>query len=338
MERQRRCRRASEGFTLVELPALSKRKCSAFTLVELLVVIAIIGILIALLFPAVQAARAAARRTQCTNNLRQVGLGMLNHVNVFRRYPLAQKYIFSGGDISWSCFFLPYIEENAIYERLDLKKAPTTAPNYIGDGTGPTEQTISVYLCPEDSPHQDARDDRGRLTVPDTHGWGKGMGCIDYMGVMGPRSGITNPTTGNDYLRNAGVIIGNRTLNAGEKRVNVVGVKPAQITDGTTHTYCVIETAGRGHSKDSSGVKASSSWAIGSNADTIDDRILPINRFPAPKRFEDDSFYSNHPGGAHALLCDNSVHFFRETTEVNVLVWMASRAGGEFVADSAWRN
>ena len=320
-----------------------RRRSRGFTIVELLVVIAIVGLLIALLLPAVQRARAAARRTQCANNLRQIGLGMQHHVTAHGRFPLAQKRLpgISGDDLGWSCYFLPYIEEFAIYDRLDLTKHPTEVPNYIGDGTSPTEQVVPVYVCPEFSPAQEARGEDGRLSRPDDDGECKGMGCIDYMAVMGPRSGIVSEASGAPYGHNAGVMLG-RTVNAGE-HVPKVGVAPRQITDGLSRTYCVVESAGRGLSKTGSDWLASGTWALGRSADTIDDgngspRRMPINRHLAPKRFEYDSWYSNHVGGAHALFCDNSVHFFLETTEIRVLIALASRAGEENIPTSAWRD
>jgi prepilin-type N-terminal cleavage/methylation domain-containing protein/prepilin-type processing-associated H-X9-DG protein len=117
------------GFTLVELPAVSKRIHAAFTLVELLVVIAIIGILVALLLPAIQAAREASRRTQCKNQLRQMGLALLNHVDSRKVFPTGgsgfhpdvANYVQGGKPLgpdkqgmSWCYQILPYLEEGAI--------------------------------------------------------------------------------------------------------------------------------------------------------------------------------------------------------------------------------
>ncbi|HTN75701.1 MAG TPA: DUF1559 domain-containing protein, partial [Pirellulaceae bacterium] len=100
-------------------PAITGRRSRAFTLVELLVVIAIIGVLVALLLPAVQAAREAARRMQCTNNLKQIGLAILNYENTHKSLPpggLMQK---SGFGHSWWVRILPYVEQNAVYEKFD---------------------------------------------------------------------------------------------------------------------------------------------------------------------------------------------------------------------------
>ncbi len=109
----------------VELPALSTRKRSAFTLVELLVVIAIIGILVALLLPAIQAAREAARRTQCINGLKQVGLAAHNYMLTKKDVlpgGLYQENKAPGGNQGETLFvhLLPYLEEQAVYDRWDF--------------------------------------------------------------------------------------------------------------------------------------------------------------------------------------------------------------------------
>src|SRR3989304_6136809 len=97
-----------------------------FTLVELLVVIAIIGILIALLLPAVQAAREAARRLQCSNNLKQVGLALLNYESSNRVFPFGGLGTQGGGfGHSWWVRILPFIEQNAVYEKFDQKSVDT---------------------------------------------------------------------------------------------------------------------------------------------------------------------------------------------------------------------
>jgi len=110
-------------------PSLARRR-PGFTLVELLVVIAIIGILVGLLLPAIQAAREAARRTQCVNNLKQLGLGMHNHHDTYKRFPRNFKQVGANAweAISASCWILPYIEEKNLYDQAQSK---LTDWNYV---------------------------------------------------------------------------------------------------------------------------------------------------------------------------------------------------------------
>src|ERR1700749_1901108 len=106
-------------FTLVGLPVVSKQKRAAFTLVELLVVIAIIGILVALLLPAIQAAREAARRAQCQNHIKNISLAALNFESAKKRFP--KGFVSQPTDIeawAWTTFILPYLEEQAIYDQM----------------------------------------------------------------------------------------------------------------------------------------------------------------------------------------------------------------------------
>src|SRR5688500_16941691 len=105
---------------------------AGFTLVELLVVIAIIGILLALLIPAVQAARESSRKTQCANNLRQIGIGLQNYESTHKRWPAGKKWSGPPSDPNsfaqaWCNFLLEYIEEDAIHNSIDFKK-PFTDP------------------------------------------------------------------------------------------------------------------------------------------------------------------------------------------------------------------
>jgi prepilin-type N-terminal cleavage/methylation domain-containing protein/prepilin-type processing-associated H-X9-DG protein len=149
------------AFTLVELRVVS-RKRAAFTLVELLVAIAIIGILVALLLPAIQQARESARRMQCANNLKQLALATHGYVDVHGKLPpsgiveaktltnsLGQQYpVFdqrSGKMFSWAVLLLPFVEENNLYNLFDQSRTVLEQPN------NPQQHSVPMYLCPSDS-------------------------------------------------------------------------------------------------------------------------------------------------------------------------------------------
>ncbi len=132
-------------------PARCRRR--AFTLVELLVVIAIIGILIALLLPAVQAAREAARRSQCTNNLKQMALAFHNYVDTHKKFPAYQYPVV--GTNAWQghsalTMILPYVEQSAVYDQIDWRQAWDGANN-----NNSRRAKISAFICPTDGPYVD---------------------------------------------------------------------------------------------------------------------------------------------------------------------------------------
>jgi prepilin-type N-terminal cleavage/methylation domain-containing protein len=140
---------------------MRNRRRWAFTLIELLVVIAIIGILIAMLLPAVQSARSAARRAACKNNLKQIGLSLLNYHDAYKRFPASSKWDTSKPDIldvqggnyyygakvgeNWCIDILPYMEHMSLYRQFNLSKPISNAANAAARGTVVTE-----FLCPED--------------------------------------------------------------------------------------------------------------------------------------------------------------------------------------------
>jgi prepilin-type N-terminal cleavage/methylation domain-containing protein len=141
--------------------SLSHRRRRAFTLVELLVVIAIIGVLVALLLPAVQAAREAARRTSCLNNLKQWGLAVMNHEDTHKKFPYGNK-----ADVldsyTWWHVSLPYIEQTPLYDRFGNIHGPITQtgdwPGSQGFGTAANliqarTTLLKIHLCPSDRPH-----------------------------------------------------------------------------------------------------------------------------------------------------------------------------------------
>ena len=139
------------------LPASRFRGCSAFTLVELLVVIAIIGILVSLLLPAVQAAREAARRCNCANNVTQLGLAIHNHEFHMEHFPAGVtnpdgpiRSVEEGSHISWIVRILPYMEQQGLYDAID-KRLPIWAQTLPGSTELIRSQQTPTLRCPSDA-------------------------------------------------------------------------------------------------------------------------------------------------------------------------------------------
>jgi prepilin-type N-terminal cleavage/methylation domain-containing protein len=246
------------GFTLVELPAVSGRKCAAFTLVELLVVIAIIGILVALLLPAIQAAREAARRSECLNNLKQVGLACHMFESSKKVFPTAggvvnqyfspaelSKPIYGYENASWMYQILPYIEEKALY---DLRRGDG-ATNAGFTKTGLCEARVKVFNCPSRS---------GRFVINGTTIYNVG----DYAGVManwndpnwpgfawettkGPNVSGADPQATEQNRVWTGILVKGGQVQTGSPpqvwKFPKVGFK--NIEDGASHTILVAEKA-----------------------------------------------------------------------------------------------
>ena len=182
-------------------------KPRGFTLVELLVVIAIIGILIGMLLPAVQSVREAARRTQCANNLRQIGLALHSHHSALQEFPIGTVEWRAGSDtnqrqLAWSAYLLPHLEQQNVSDQLDLTQAFDAVDNQLAAAT-----VLSVYLCPSTIRETDQPEGRG--------------GC-DYGGIFGERiSSPNNPPKGTMLIDQA--------------------VSICDITDGTSNTLVVSE-------------------------------------------------------------------------------------------------
>jgi prepilin-type N-terminal cleavage/methylation domain-containing protein len=184
-------------------PSLNNR---GFTLVELLVVVALIGVMLALLLPAIQSSRAAARKTTCANNLRQIGVALTAYHTARKQYPMGcVEWRPTGGNerqLAWSALLLPFLDEQATYDRLDLAQAFDSAANSTAAAT-----VIPVFLCPSST--------RPSPLV-------LGRGACDYGGIYGER--ITSP---NQPPKGAMLIDA------------VVTVR--QIRDGTAKTLIVAE-------------------------------------------------------------------------------------------------
>lgn len=303
---------------------------SGFTLVELLVVLAIIGVLTALLLPAVQAARESARRAECQNNLKQLSIGLSSFESAHQKFPAGQRWSQPRSEpgsyaIAWSATLLPQIEQEAIADLIDFD-FPLTDPRNLPA----TSQIIDLYLCPSTSNFESHRSEAGFLInlggVP-----GEGMACLDYLGISGPDKDSKHPTTKEVYGRQRGILIGTKGFPNSDQRTDPPPIRAKHVTDGLSHTTWLTECAGRGADEKQGRIDAlHGAWASGNNVTHID---KGINDVKLPQAWHNERIRSDHPGGAQFAMCDGAVHFLTDSTEEKVIRSLCSRNGEEILPE-----
>lgn len=301
----------------MRIAAPGARLRTAFTLVELLVVIAIIGVLVALLLPAVQAAREAARRSSCSNNLKQIGVGLHNYHDSLSSLPTG--YMDSGTDLQeswgWSTLLLPYIEQAPLHQTLGVDKG-TFYSQLVANPTvvvAAVKTPLKVFQCPSDSsPNGDlVHNNRnfngglgftaaGQTAVPGTL-----VSRSNYPGVSGHRD-VAGATP------NTGLFFGNSRITF------------ADILDGTSNTFAVGERdtlrcrSGTwvGTRRPTGGGTAGMNLLVGHSQVKLNQADPPI-AWNVDRLGCGEGFSSFHPGGAQFVLADGSVRFVPNTINFN---------------------
>jgi prepilin-type N-terminal cleavage/methylation domain-containing protein len=314
-----------------------QRHSRGFTLVELLVVIAIIGILVALLLPAIQAAREAARRTQCTNNMKQLGIAFHNYHDTHKTLPPGSISVFvrdgqwaggatSGSDATlWSAYILPFAEQAVLYDQI---VGMGWSINWDDDGDNETllETRLPMYQCPS-APEaaQVFNNNNVDSRVPGNYG----AVVSGYVGYN--QSGWTNQhlddgarvgDTQDDYRHDGPIHLRNGARSM------------ASIIDGTSNTVMVGER-NRPPDKAMDG-KIFNYFYIGSPncADRVSEYCgstgIELNSLDRGERAY-AGFRSMHPGGVLFVLCDGSTRFISENVARDVLSGIGTRANSEAV-------
>jgi len=320
-----------------------------FTLIELLVVIAIIAILVALLLPAVQQAREAARRTQCKSNLKQIGLALHNYHDVFGSFPIGANFARGGAaspgfGTSWWVAILPYIDQAALSNGLSTEG---NHPGSIANSNGGTNTgyavnaplvngiQFSIMLCPS-SPVPALRN----------AGYDHMITCPHYSGISGAAGDANfSNASGQEWTGYQSGIASN-----GGILTLVKAIKVRDITDGASNTIAVGEQSDFGTT--ATGIKTPinnhQGFMCGTNQITTPNtqrsfNITTIRYAPNSTNIAltgvsnnegiNNGVFSAHVGGVHILLADGAVRFLSENTELTTVKRLASRNDGQTVGE-----
>jgi len=316
---------------------------SGFTLVELLVVIAVIGALVALLLPAVQAARGAARRASCGNNLKQIGLALHAHHDTHGQLPSGRgaptPKVFSP-----HAYLLPFLEAENLHRLIDLNAPPTTfnvPPATVYDGTPnlPAATTVAkIFLCPADGvvgrvPGSDFAGTNYAASVGSGVDAGS-LGTADGVFYLGSTVRFADITDGSSHT----VAFSERPIGSGSAASAPGPADPLrmvrEIAPSITPTPSNCEPSASGNWNQERGAK----WILGNYGNTLYNHALPPNArvcdcMNSTQQKGQLAARSYHPGGVQTVRCDGSVQFASNSIDAAAWKGLASRSGGEIVAD-----
>ncbi|PQO45300.1 DUF1559 domain-containing protein [Blastopirellula marina] len=340
--------------TLARAVPLSSRR--AFTLVELLVVIAIIGVLVALLLPAVQQAREAARRMQCSNNNKQLGLAFHNYHGTFNSFPFSWNITTDLNGSNWPIQLLPFLEQSALSNQIDSRVPAFNEASSLGFPAAAVDANLAaiktplpMFMCPS-CPEKELHDykvPQGALSsgVPPTDlSWTSARS--DYCAVSGVfKDFATLAYAGASSTSRSGAL--KQTGYGGES----TATRLADITDGTSNTFLIGERVGgsnvyRKRVVDTTltqnlGPTQGGGWGdvlIGEHwvAGTLYDGSYTSDGGPCAincSNLRTHGFMSFHPGGAMFLMCDGSVQFNSSTVAAHTFASRITRANGEVISE-----
>lgn len=316
------------------LLSTTKNPRAGFTLIELLVVITIIGVLIALLLPAVQAAREAARRMQCANNLKQASLGMHNYHDHFGSLPVGAYSCCWG---TWQVAILPFVEEQALYDMYDHGGKSTLDWNrvyYSDRNIKVGQERLSAFTCPSDQ-------SRTTFTIQH-HNYAANYGNTGYLSE-----------DGNDAVQQVGDVAFGGAPFALTACSIAKCIRFADIIDGLSNTLMLAEVIqGVGGDQSNLDLRGYTWWGVGAGFETYlppnasapdimpdgsycqsGDPDLPCDpvTMSSPNRPATLASRSRHAGGVNVGLCDGSVTFISDNITIDVWRALSTTRGGEVI-------
>jgi len=317
---------------------MKARNSRGFTLIELLVVIAIIAVLIALLLPAVQAAREAARRSQCVNNMKQIGLAVMNYESTHQSLPPGKKACCYG---TWTVFIMPFLESNALYNSWNFVGDPNNSATgiftYSGVGnTTVTRTLMSAFTCPSDTPQTPLS---------------SGIRSYNYAFNFGNLGNTQQTTALNGFTFTGAPFSDVMAADKGATTYSATGTRSlAEITDGTSNTMLASEVVQGGTSDLRGFVQWGDAAAyvtyLAPNSTLPDciyrieyckDRVglnppCIVSTTTCPSMF---ASRSRHSGGVNTLMGDGTVKFIKNSISLQTWRALGSTRGGEIIsADS----